>query len=48
MVEASENASMADDVRVSKFGKVKGPRTQKANSDSNQQAAGELSLRITC
>ncbi len=35
-------ASLGDDVKISKFGKVKGPRTQKPNKDPNQQAAGEM------
>ena len=40
-VEA-ETASVGDDVKMSKFGKIKGPRTQKPNKDQNQQAAGEI------
>jgi hypothetical protein len=41
MVEG-ENATMADDVKISKFGKIKGPRTQKPNNDANQQIAGNI------
>ncbi len=42
MVEGGENASVNGDVVVSKFGKIKGPRTQKPNNDANQQAAGNV------
>jgi hypothetical protein len=42
MVESDNASSAADDARQSKFGKTKGPRTQKPNNDANQQAAGDF------
>jgi len=42
MVEDGENASIKGDVVVSKFGKIKGPRSQKPNNDANQQAAAVI------
>ncbi len=42
MVESDNASSAADDARRSKFGKTKGPRTQKPNNDANQQAAGDF------